>query len=602
MAKKLSLSKAQPIIIVGWFLSGFLLIGLVAATSSKSTGFQLSPPDEHALTQAYFYAIYAAAIYCIIAIMMIVTFFSALTGRSAREYNLTTAQRTLMLQTISFLIYLLAGAAVYSKIEGWRYLDAIYWADFTLLTIGIGSPFTPMTTLGQALLFPFAIGGILTIGIVIGSVRSLVLDRGKEKLQARFLEKKREESIKSIDPDKSTIKVAWLKKYKFSKEELSEPQLREEEFLLMRKIEEEAAARERWMSLGISMLATLILWLVGAAILWIAERKGQGWTYFNALYFAYTSLLTIGYGDFSPKSSAGKSFFVIWTLMAIPCLTILISHMGDTIIKTFTDFVLWAGTITILPGDSKVVDHFKVMFRRLFKGAHINARELGSANQPPGFRPSGQKESKMSEESSSNEDVTDYETQLRNEIVDRFAKHIADDQMQAEKASNDPDAHDRHNYIYVLLRELVNVMAHLSADKPKKFSYRDWAWYLKLIGQDEDDEEIHSRPTQTLSNDYNEKDIGRAAGKENERLKWSWMGVRSPLMSKKTEAAWIAERLSKVLEHELDSMRTGRNSNRPVPITMRELAARLREQGDQSKPAQEITEKSYDGLTKKKKA
>jgi potassium channel subfamily K len=588
MARRLSLNRAQPIIIVGWFLSGFMLIGLVVATSSKSTGFWLSPPEEHAFTQAYFYAIYAAALYCVIAAMMIATFFSALTGRSSKEYTLTTAQRTLMLQTIGFLVYLLAGAAVYKNIEGWRYLDAVYWADFTLLTIGIGSPFTPATLLGQALLFPFAIGGILTIGIVIGSVRSLVLDRGKEKLQARFIERKREKSIRSIDPNRETITVSWLKKYKISKEGLSEPQIREEEFLLMRKIESEAAARERWMSLTVSIFATLLLWFMGALVFYFAERKGQEWNYFNALYFAYTSLLTIGYGDYKPESSAGKSFFVLWTLLAIPTLTILISHMGDTIIKTFTDLVLWAGTVTILPGDSAMRENIKLVFQRVFKGVHINPREFAGANQPPGFLPYSEKQNLgMTDGSSNSNDDLDYQTRLRNDIVDRFAKHIAEDELQDMKRSNDPDAYDRYNFVYVLLRELIDVMTHLSDEKPKKFSYRDWAWYLKLLGQDEDDENLHSRPLQTLHGGCNEHDRGKAAGKKK-NLKWSWMGVRSPLMSKKTEAGWIAEKLSEVLEQELDSLRTGKKSDRSVPITMRDLANRMKQQGDESGTAETV--------------
>jgi len=57
------------------------------------------------------------------------------------------------------LVYLMAGAAVYSHIEGWAYLDAVYWADFTLLTVGIGD-YSLQTHLGRGLLFPFAIGGI----------------------------------------------------------------------------------------------------------------------------------------------------------------------------------------------------------------------------------------------------------------------------------------------------------------------------------------------------------------------------------------------------------------------------------------------------------
>jgi potassium channel subfamily K len=90
---------------------------------------------------------------------MLFTVYGAYRGHYDKEFQLTMSQRTLMLQTISFLVYLLAGAAVYSHIEGWAFLDAVYWADFTLLTVGIGD-YAPGTHLGRGLLFPFAIGGI----------------------------------------------------------------------------------------------------------------------------------------------------------------------------------------------------------------------------------------------------------------------------------------------------------------------------------------------------------------------------------------------------------------------------------------------------------
>lgn len=90
---------------------------------------------------------------------MLITVWGASKGHYDKEFQLTMSQRTLMLQTISFLVYLLAGAAVFSHIEGWPFLDAVYWADFTLLTVGIGD-FSPSTHTGRGLLFPFAIGGI----------------------------------------------------------------------------------------------------------------------------------------------------------------------------------------------------------------------------------------------------------------------------------------------------------------------------------------------------------------------------------------------------------------------------------------------------------
>ena len=92
-----------------------------------------------------------------------------------------------MLQTIVFMVYLLAGAAVYMRIEGWRFLDAFYWSDFTLLTVGIGDHFA-VTHLGRSLLFFYATGDIMAIGLWIRSIRAMVLERGKNKINARMLE------------------------------------------------------------------------------------------------------------------------------------------------------------------------------------------------------------------------------------------------------------------------------------------------------------------------------------------------------------------------------------------------------------------------------
>src|SRR5277367_4949575 len=177
MARRLSFRIAQPITILGFWIASILLIGLIAKAASD---FHAPEVQDQALTQAYYYAIFAAGIYQIISYMMCVTAWGAWKGHYSKDFKLTIAQRTLMLQTISYLAYLLLGALVYSKIEGWEYLDAVYWADFTTLTIGIGDDYTPETHLGRSLLFPFAMGGIIVLGLVVGSVRSLVVERSKK--------------------------------------------------------------------------------------------------------------------------------------------------------------------------------------------------------------------------------------------------------------------------------------------------------------------------------------------------------------------------------------------------------------------------------------
>lgn len=232
MSRRLKFTIAQPITIIGFLMAGLLLIVDMAVITSSPTYFltgRNAPDARHALTSAYYYAIFAAVFYIIIGLLMCLTVYGALKEYYERDFRLTPSQRTLMLQTMSFMAYLLLGALVFSKIEGWNYLDAVYWADVTLLTVGLGD-YSPSTNVGRGLLFPFALGGILIIGLVIGSIRSLVLERGKEKLSARITEKRRDQAIHNVDDRKQTIQIGWAKVDFSTDPTLSLAQRREEEF------------------------------------------------------------------------------------------------------------------------------------------------------------------------------------------------------------------------------------------------------------------------------------------------------------------------------------------------------------------------------------
>ena len=137
MSSRIPFHIAQPMTISGFFVASILLIGLVAAVPVKLQG-----PGQ-TLAQGYYYACMAAFIYMLIAILLSATLIGVYLGKYSREYKLTMAQRSLMFQTMTFVGYLLAAAAVYSRIEGWFFLDAVYFATVTLFTIGFGD-FTPV--------------------------------------------------------------------------------------------------------------------------------------------------------------------------------------------------------------------------------------------------------------------------------------------------------------------------------------------------------------------------------------------------------------------------------------------------------------------------
>ncbi|KAF2007315.1 potassium channel-like protein [Amniculicola lignicola CBS 123094] len=561
MARRLSFNIAQPITITGFYLASILLIVLVALASTSI--FRIEPRAEHALTQAYYYGIMAAGLYFVIASLMVVTVHGAYKGHYPKEFRLTPSQRTLMLQTISFVVYLLLGALVFSTVENWRFLDAVYWADFTLLTIGIGGEYVPMTHIGRSLLFPYAIGGIIMVGLVIGSVRSLVLERAKQKMSARFMESERQRVIALLDRGERSIRIGLFENIRLREEGKSETHRREQEFRIMRRVQQVAERNRRYVALAMSATAAMILWFIGALV-FMKSEKPQGWSYFISLYFAYTSLLTIGYGDYTLSSNSSRAFFVFWSLLAIPTLTVLISNMGDTVIKAFRDLTMWVGSLTVLPDEKGAMSAFKVGVKRLRSGKLSQEKgEIGTVTHATG------------------EQVA----------MDRLTEHIEEDELaEADEAEERGDILERdiHFYHFILAKEIGQLMRDIDASPPKQYTYQEWSYYLRLLGQDEADASNHRKPNGNHdTEDHKHPDIGRADGGEgsDDKLRWSWLGVRSPLMGNKTEAQWLLHRLSARLTLEMRNMR--KDQKESPPISMSDLRKK-RTSDSNGSPKQEL--------------
>jgi potassium channel subfamily K len=235
-------------------------------------------------------------------------------------------QRTLMLQTTFYAFYLALGAGIFSSIENWNYVDGIYFSHYTLLTIGLGSDFPLYETSARILLIPYAFLGVIFLGLIISSIRSLFLSRAKQKVRLRALDQERT---------------------RLRKKRNSCP---EHNFQLMRRTQNAADRSRKYWGLTSSATATLSLWLLGALVFYFSERhRPQHWSYWNAIYFSYTTLLTIGYGDFFPVSMSGKPFFVVWSMLAVPTMTIFISTMGDTVVGWVKKATFWISRRTILP-------------------------------------------------------------------------------------------------------------------------------------------------------------------------------------------------------------------------------------------------------------
>lgn len=575
MSRRLRFKIAQPISVIGFFVAGILLVADLSAFAASPTYHiplddPAAPANRHALTSAYYYGIQAAAIYLIISALMSLTAWGAWKNHFEGGFRLTMAQRTLMLQTMSFVFYLLIGALIFSRIEGWEFLDAVYWADLTLLTIGLGSDFAPSTHLGRSLLFFFAIGGIIIIGLVIGSIRTLVLDRGKRKISARIMEKKRLRAIRSINPQKQEIKVSRFATMHFDNDNMDVSSRRQLEFAVMRSVQDHADRDRKWMALLLSTTAAFGLWLLGALVFSHSERPQQ-WSYFNAMYFSYTCLITVGYGDFYPQSNSGRAFFVFWTLLAIPTLTILISDMSDTVVAAFSDLTVWIGSLTVLPDERGFKATLK-SFLRQFASGHIDAGEFNK-DTPPGI---------LGEFANPRHNIpAPASSDLSSDITDRLAAHLEEEEINDAATNTEGDILERDVRFYhlVLAREIRTLMRDLNASPPKRYTWQEWEYYLRLMdnadpngdGSDADLEEKHLVPAPLRQSST----IAAFKQARAERT-YSWLGEQSPLLSWRSETEWILERLGVTLERELLWRRKGGRRGRP-PVGMKEVMAGRKE-------------------------
>ncbi|KAF5360721.1 hypothetical protein D9756_004472 [Leucocoprinus leucothites] len=616
-AKRIPYRIAQPFTIIFWYSSCILL--LIPISVTHTTLLRQSP--AYALSQSFYYAFIACILYFIVSTLLLLNVLGA--SHPFRAYppsfaQLSTPQRTLMLQTILFSAYLALGGGVFASIEGWDFVDGVYWADYTLLTIGLGSDFPVTKVAGRMLLLPYAALGIVFVGLIVSSVRALVLERGKARITKRRIEKERERWEGIIDrhdePSREDAVTRRkmrsgrdVKKFLKSREntETKESRLKEKihdvvandhkiwrkhEFELMRYIERSANKTERYIALALSVAAFILVWVGGSLVFWACEINDDHWSYPTALYFTYTSITTIGYGDFFPTTASSRPFFVIWSLVAVPTVTVLIANMGETVLDGVKEGVVLLGRKSLLPerteeGETrdekkkeKAFDTEKGEGGRvrewIKRGARTRTKSITSSQQP------------IRDRSEANEDTatrteagparTAEGTQTREEEVREEGTQTVLEETTQE--------HEENLTLTVrLAREISRVAKDASQAPPIRYAWPEWVRWLKLMDESGETLGVVSgtasasrRPPLGRLGELaggrgheqhagsSEQDHGNMAGaveEENvseemaevasavEAWRWTWLDDQGPLFSSDTETQWVLNKLCTLLEN-----------------------------------------------------
>ncbi|ORY21336.1 hypothetical protein BCR39DRAFT_553869 [Naematelia encephala] len=132
-----------------------------------------------------------------------------------------------------------------------------------------------------------------------------------------------------------------LQQAKQLQDELTQQSLMSEEGY--REFQERMAKEEKIENLfkfSFAFSLFILFWIVGATVF----SKTEGWSWFVGFYFCFVTFTTIGYGEVSPQTPAGRAFFIIWAIFGVATVTLLIAVLTEAYANRYKLALVQKGT------------------------------------------------------------------------------------------------------------------------------------------------------------------------------------------------------------------------------------------------------------------
>ncbi|QPC78085.1 hypothetical protein HYE68_008837 [Fusarium pseudograminearum] len=284
---------------------------------------------------------------------------------------------------------------------------------------------------------------------------------------------------------------------------------RKTEFQLMRRIQARSSTRRRWVAMAISTFLWLSLWFIGACVFQKAEEAQQSWTYFDAIYFASWPGRQLDMGIYRQS---------------------LISE-DPSMSLDYRDGTILVGKVTVLPDDRGFLMNLKTIINKITFGKVFTWNTNKPDNRGASSKATGQQ---LPTHQPLFAILDPQNTQPRVDFTSRSQNNVGDLPTQVHLQ-------------LLLISEIREILGHLKETQPHHYTFEQWAWYLKLIGEDESDPRTHGSVHQQECD-------------HTVLRKWSWIGSQSPLISTNGESEWILGRLMERLQLSL----TGENKGQEI--------------------------------------
>ncbi|TYZ63545.1 hypothetical protein PybrP1_007814, partial [[Pythium] brassicae (nom. inval.)] len=227
-----------------------------------------------------------------------------------------------------FLVLSYIGVSIlfYHFIEDWPIVDCVYYAMVIVTTVGYGDV-TPKTTAGKAFTIFFAFYGIVTIGIALGKLARLFLDR--QKSIAKEATRKMMHNVDSAStvanlqaaPDTAADKeLALGVAVSSSSSGKAKKKTRRPKWFRAIFSDSNKAITTALVPIGVSIGGGLI---IGAI---------EGWPVVDCFYFSIITITTVGFGDRSPTSEAARIFAIFY----LPLAVVSVAHGIGSIAEEFS--------------------------------------------------------------------------------------------------------------------------------------------------------------------------------------------------------------------------------------------------------------------------